>query len=88
MKAKTPKITKEMMLVEVVEKYPQLAEVLTEEYGFHCIGCFAAEEESLEQGAMVHGMTKREVTKLVETLNQLIETGKEKPRSNRKTNIR
>lgn len=75
MKAKIPKITKEMILIEVVEKYPQLAEVLTEDYGFHCIGCFASEMESLEQGAQVHGMTKREITDLVKILNELIEDG-------------
>jgi hybrid cluster-associated redox disulfide protein len=76
MQKKNQKITKETLLAEVVEKYPELAEVLTEDYGFHCIGCFAAEMETLEQGAMVHGLTKKETTELVKTLNGLVEDGK------------
>jgi hybrid cluster-associated redox disulfide protein len=67
------KITREMSLAEIVEKYPKLAKVLAVDYGFHCIGCFAAEMETLEQGAMVHGMTKKETGKLVDKLNELAE---------------
>lgn len=67
------RITKDMMLAEIVEKYPQLAEMLTVDYGFHCIGCFAAEMETLEQGAMVHGMTKKEIDKLVVALNGVVD---------------
>lgn len=64
-------ITKKTLLSEIVEKYPKAAEVLVEKYGFHCIGCFAAEMETLEQGAMVHGMEGKEITKLVLELNKL-----------------
>jgi hybrid cluster-associated redox disulfide protein len=76
MKNSTQKITKEMMLAKIVEKYPKLAEVLTVKYGFHCIGCFAAEMETLEQGAMVHGMNNNEIDKLVVSLNGLMTVGK------------
>jgi hybrid cluster-associated redox disulfide protein len=65
------KINKNMMIGEVVEMYPQLAEVLVEKYGMHCIGCMAAGMETLEQGAMVHGMSQKEITKMVEELNKL-----------------
>jgi hybrid cluster-associated redox disulfide protein len=70
MKKKVSKITKEMMMAEIVGNYPILGEVLAEEYGFHCIGCYAAEMETLEQGAMVHGMKKKKIDKLVEDLNK------------------
>ena len=70
-------ITGDMLLAEVVEKYPKLAKVLAVDYGFHCIGCFAAEMETLEQGAMVHGMTKKETGKLVDKLNGLVKRKKE-----------
>lgn len=67
------KITKDIMIGELVEKYPQLGTVLMEEYGFHCIGCMAAGMETLEQGSFVHGMNKKDLTKMVEDLNQLVE---------------
>ena len=73
MKKVKTKITKDMMIGELVEKYPQLGTVLMEEYGFHCIGCMAAGMETLEQGAFVHGMNKKDLTKMVEELNQLVE---------------
>ncbi len=65
-------ITKKTLLAEIVEKYPKAAEELVFKYGFHCIGCGAAAMETLEQGAMVHGMTTKEVEKLVKKLNSLI----------------
>lgn len=82
MKKKQLKITKKTLLAEIVERYPALGEVLAEDYGFHCIGCFAAEMETLEQGAVVHGMTKKEIDKLVETLNELAGEKKTKKKIN------
>lgn len=61
------------MISEVVEKYPEAAEVLTMDYGFHCISCFAAEMETIEQGAAVHGMTTKEIKEMLVALNKLIE---------------
>jgi hybrid cluster-associated redox disulfide protein len=73
MKKQKIKITKDIMIGDLVENYPQLGEVLMAEYGFHCIGCMAAGMETLEQGAEVHGMNQKEITKMVEDLNKLIQ---------------
>lgn len=81
MKKEVKKITKDMLLAEIVKKYPKLSEVLETDYGFHCIGCFAAEMETLEQGAMVHGMNKKETEKLVKTLNELVDGTVKKPKA-------
>ena len=67
---KQTKITKDMLILDIVEKNTDLAEVLTEEYGFHCVGCMAASMETLEQGALVHGMTEDQIDKMVEDLNK------------------
>jgi hybrid cluster-associated redox disulfide protein len=66
-------ITENTLMAEIVEKYPEVAEVLTMEYGFHCMGCFAAEMETLGQGASVHGMTDKEMKKMLEVINKLAE---------------
>lgn len=76
MKKKLQKITKNTLMAEIVEVYPELGEVLQTDYGFHCIGCFASEMETLEQGAMVHGMNKKELDSLIETLNDLVTDNK------------
>ena len=72
MKNKT-KITKDILILDLVEQNPDLIPVLTDEYGFHCVGCMAASMETLEQGALVHGMTKSQIEKMVEGLNKKLE---------------
>lgn len=72
MKKQKLEITKDILIGDLVEKYPQLGQVLMDEYGFHCINCMASGMETLEQGAQVHGMTKKEITKMVEDLRNLV----------------
>lgn len=62
-----------MLIGELLEKYPNLGEVLVEDYGFHCVGCMAAGMETLEEGAKVHGYSIPEIAKMVTTLNQMLD---------------
>ena len=64
------KITKEMGILEIVQKYPQSLEVFAK-YGLGCIGCAAARFENLEAGAKVHGVDPDE---MVIEINALLET--------------
>jgi hybrid cluster-associated redox disulfide protein len=70
-KDKKVEITKDILIGELVENYPKLAKVLVEDYGFHCIGCMAAGMETLEEGASVHGLDKKEIKEIVENLRKL-----------------
>jgi len=63
------KITKDMNIFEIVNKYPDTVEVFGK-YGFHCIGCVAAKFETLEQGAQAHEI---DVEKFVKDLNAVLE---------------
>ena len=58
-----------MKIEEVLKKYSETEEVFGK-HGFHCVGCVAASFESIEQGAMAHGI---DVKKLIEDLNKAIE---------------
>ena len=60
------KITKDMTFGEVLKDYPQVAPSFMK-FGMHCIGCHVAVTETLEQGAMAHGVDADE---LVEGLNK------------------
>ncbi len=62
-------INKDMNIQEVVGKYPQLVPVFFK-YGLGCIGCAAARYESIEQGAMAHGI---DVDALIADLNKALE---------------
>ena len=59
------KITKEMSVQEILTKYPETISVFRR-HGLHCIGCFAAAFETLEQGALAHGL---DIDKLLKDLN-------------------
>jgi hybrid cluster-associated redox disulfide protein len=54
------KITKKMGFSEILGKYPEAAEILFES-GMHCIGCPMAMQETLEQGALAHGIDPDEI---------------------------
>ena len=73
MKKQKTEITKDIMIGDLVAYYPEFGQVLMEEYGFHCIGCMAAGMETLEQGAQVHGMDPKDIEKMLEDLNRLIQ---------------
>ena len=48
-------ITKDMSIMEVVQKYPDTVEVFMNS-GMGCLGCAAAHFENIEQGALAHGI--------------------------------
>ena len=61
-------ITKDMTIMDAVQAHPEIVEVLMKQ-GFHCIGCHAAQFESIEQGAIVHGI---DVEELMKDLNNAV----------------
>ena len=65
------KITKDMNLGEVVFKYPEAAEVLTD-YGLHCVGCIANTYDTIEMGAKIHQMSDAEVDEMVARVNEVL----------------
>ena len=62
------KITGKMMIDQVIQKYPSSIEVFMQ-HGLHCIGCMASSAETIGQGALAHGMKKKDIEKLIKDLN-------------------
>ena len=50
------KITKDMTIGEVVRQFPDSVQVLMS-FGMGCVGCPSAQAETLEEAAMVHGLS-------------------------------
>ena len=67
------KITKDMNIIEVVQRYPDTAMVFMYA-GMGCFGCHAAQFETIEEGALAHGI---DADKLVEALNEISEASDE-----------
>ena len=57
-----------MLIGEAVAKYPEIAPVM-QAYGLHCIGCHVNPYESIEQGAMGHGMPKETFDEMMQEVN-------------------
>ena len=62
-------ITKEMAMREVLERWPETAEIFARHFGNGCFTCPGAMVETIEFGAMMHGLPAET---LVAELNQTI----------------
>ena len=60
-------ITKDMSILEVVQKYPDTVDVFVNA-GMGCLGCAAAHFENIEQGAMAHGIDVDQLVKDLKTV--------------------
>lgn len=65
-------ITKEMSIGEAVSKHQETIPVFMNN-GLHCIGCAVAAYETIEQGALAHGIN---VEKLMKELNEAVKKKK------------
>ena len=61
-------VTKDTGIIEAVQNHPEIMEVFAE-YGLGCIGCMAANFETIGQGAAAHGI---DVDALIADINDCI----------------
>ncbi len=69
------KITKDMLIADILAENPEKAQILAETlmgFGIHCVGCGAASFETLEQGVLGHGFSEKDLNKLVKELNEIL----------------
>ncbi len=69
------KITKNMSIMEILQTFPEHREKLAEtlaKSGLHCLGCSMARFETLEEGVLAHGMSKKDVNEIVKKLNDAV----------------
>ncbi|UCF29923.1 MAG: DUF1858 domain-containing protein [bacterium] len=62
------KITKDMTFNEVLRAYPDTIKVLRK-LNMQCFGCLGAEAESIEYGAIAHGV---DLESLLQQLNEAV----------------
>ena len=69
----TTVINRKNLIGEIVNQYPETAEVLLG-IGMHCLGCPASQAESLEDACAVHGVDPESVIKAIN--DKIAESGK------------
>ncbi len=62
-----------MPIGEIISRYPIAMRALME-CGMNCIGCPSAQQETLEEAAMVHGLPVEEVRNYVNERVSIVET--------------
>lgn len=67
------KIVNSTLLMDIIEGYPKVASILTDEYGFFCMSCPLAFSETIGEGMEVHGLAEKEQIVLLAKLNKIIE---------------
>ena len=65
-------VTKNSLIMEVVSDYPEAVEIL-QSHGMGCFGCAMARMETIEQGALAHGL---DVKKLMADINKVVKSKK------------
>ncbi len=64
------KITKNTKIGKILEEKGEKGIEVLMEVGMGCVYCPMAQEETLEQGCLGHGLSKKEVEKIVKELNK------------------
>ena len=67
--AKMEYVNKDMNIMEAVEKYPVIAQVLMR-YGLGCVGCIISSAETLGEGIAAHGLNPDII---IEEVNAILE---------------
>ncbi|MDD5148440.1 MAG: DUF1858 domain-containing protein [Candidatus ainarchaeum sp.] len=64
-------VTGEMTFSELTSRHPSAIPVLFE-FGLHCIGCHVSALETIEQGALAHGLSAAQLKEMLEKINAAV----------------
>ena len=62
-------ITRKTIIADAVEKNPKAAEIMFK-HGLHCVGCHISPYETIEQGSRAHGISDKDIDKMVAEMNK------------------
>ncbi len=75
---KVPAVHAQMNVLEVIALHPDAAGIL-EAYGLHCHGCAFGSMDTLETGALSHGLTDTDIENMVNDLKEVLAKAPSKP---------
>jgi len=64
-------VTKETPIKELLNIVPEAEEILLG-YGLHCVGCHFSDMDTLEDGAMMHGLTDEDIELMIRDVNEIL----------------
>ena len=69
-------VTKETPIKELLNIVPEAEEILLG-YGLHCVGCHFSDMDTLEDGAMMHGLTDEDIGLMIKDVNEILRSKNE-----------
>lgn len=64
-------INKDSLISDIQQKSPRAIELLRD-YGLSCANCFLNQFDNIENGAKLHGMTDKEIEKMIKEINDVL----------------
>ncbi|QQR55377.1 iron-sulfur cluster assembly accessory protein [Candidatus Peregrinibacteria bacterium] len=77
-KSTEPLVTGDMLIGEVLNLYPDTAEIM-QDFGLHCTSCSVNVFEPLKAGAMSHGIEEEVVDEMILRINELAASKRKAP---------
>jgi hypothetical protein len=68
-------LSKDQLISDIAKQNKRVIELLTE-YGLSCANCFLNQFDSVESGAILHGMSTGEIDRMITEINEVLETEK------------
>jgi len=68
---KKTKISEKTLISTILQEVPDAAQLMMEKYGIYCIGCPMSQVETLQEGALAHGLSKKKLNSLLEEIKHL-----------------
>lgn len=65
-------IKPDILIADLLEIEPEVAIFLLTEYGIHCVNCFAAAFDTLEEGARIHGIVGADFEELLQGVEAIV----------------
>ncbi len=63
-----------MSVADILDLHPDCGDILAL-YGLHCIGCAFSGSDTLEDGALLHGLSDDDIDNILIDLNDVLKTG-------------
>lgn len=64
-------VTKNTIIAEAIQMCPEALGIMFE-HSLHCVGCHGSMYETIEQGALVHGKSEKDIEEIVKEINAAI----------------
>ena len=71
------KLDPQIKMSDLILLYPELIEPLTYDYGLHCVNCMIAEFDTLQEGAVIHGIDGEDLADMIKDLEEMINNPEE-----------